>query len=442
MHRRPFLALTTLAALAAGNPAPAAENTEAGTPAAAAAENWPCFRGPSRQGVSSAPSLPLKWDATKSFTWQTEIPGTGHSSPIVWGDRIFLTTATNEGASAEVLCLDAPTGRILWRTKVFDQETARKESRNSYATPTPVTDGQRVYAVFGSGGIAALSFDGKIEWTFREFRFYSRHGLGASPLLEDNLLVMPWDWSTDPDKEGADKERVGWQLPWDRSFVFALHADSGKLAWKTMRGTSRIAHITPHLWKSPDGQKHLISPAGDVVQAFLLPTGEKLWSAANPGEGVSPSLIIANDLAIQPNGFQGAESVRAFRLANAKGEVNESTMAWEQDKNPPKLPSMIFLHPHVFAITEGGMAWCALASTGELLWRERINGTFAASPILNQNRIFITADNGSTTVLSASPKFEILAENPLNLPVQASPAIYKNSFLIRSASHLTRIGGD
>ena len=438
MHRRSFLALTTLAALAtATGGAPAAENTEA-TPAAA--ENWPGFRGPSRQGVSSADSLPLKWDGLGDALWQTEIPGEGHSSPIVWGDRIFLTTATNEGASAEVLCLDAPSGRILWRTKVFDQETARKESRNSYATPTPVTDGRRVYAVFGSGGIAALDFDGKIEWTFREFRFYSRHGLGASPLLEDGLLVMPWDWSTDPDKEGADKERVGWQVPWDRSFVFALHADSGKLAWKTMRGTSRIAHITPHLWKDPSGRKTVISPAGDVVQAFDLASGEKLWSAANPGEGVSPSLIIAENLAIQPNGFQGAESVRAFRLNEAKGEVAESTMAWEQDKNPPKLPSMIYSHPHVFAITEGGMAWCATAATGEVLWRERIGGTFAASPILNQNRIFITAENGSTTVLSASPKFEVLSRNPLGLPVQASPAIYQNSFLIRSASHLTRIG--
>jgi outer membrane protein assembly factor BamB len=438
MNRRPFLALTTLAALAtATGGAPAAENTEA-TPAAA--ENWPGFRGPSRQGVSSADSLPLKWDGLGDALWQTEIPGEGHSSPIVWGDRIFLTTATNEGASAEVLCLDAPSGRILWRTKVFDQETARKESRNSYATPTPVTDGQRVYAVFGSGGIAALDFDGKIEWTFREFRFYSRHGLGASPLLEDGLLVMPWDWSTDPDKEGADKERVGWQVPWDRSFVFALHADSGKLAWKTMRGTSRIAHITPHLWKDPSGRKTVISPAGDVVQAFDLASGEKLWSAANPGEGVSPSLIIAENLAIQPNGFQGAESVRAFRLNDAKGEVAESTMAWEQDKNPPKLPSMIYSHPHVFAITEGGMAWCATAANGEVLWRERIGGTFAASPILHQNRIYITGDDGSTTVLSASPKFEVLSRNPLGLPVQASPAIYKNSFLIRSSSHLTRIG--
>lgn len=426
MNRRPFLALAALACLAATLPA--------------AAENWPGFRGPSRQGVSSADSLPLKWDGLSDALWHTEIPGEGHSSPIVWENRIFLTTATNEGASAEVLCLDAESGRILWRTKVFDQETARKESRNSYATPTPVTDGRRVYAVFGSGGIAALDFDGKIEWTFREFRFYSRHGLGASPLLEDGLLVMPWDWSTDPDKEGADKERVGWQLPWDRSFVFALHADSGKLAWKTMRGTSRIAHITPHLWKDPSGRKTVISPAGDVVQAFDLASGEKLWSAANPGEGVSPSLIIAENLAIQPNGFQGAESVRAFRLNDAKGEVAESTMAWEQDKNPPKLPSMIYAHPHVFAITEGGMAWCATAATGEVLWRERIGGTFAASPILHQNRIYITGDDGSTTVLSASPKFEVLSRNPLGLPVQASPAIYQNSFLIRSSSHLTRIG--
>jgi outer membrane protein assembly factor BamB len=207
-----------------------------------------------------------------------------------------------------------------------------------------------------------------------------------------------------------------------------------------MRGTSRIAHITPHLWKDPAGRKTVISPAGDVVQAFDLASGEKLWSAANPGEGVSPSLIIAENLAIQPNGFQGAESVRAFRLTDAKGEVAESTMAWEQDKNPPKLPSMIYAPPHVFAITEGGMAWCATAATGDVLWRERIGGTFAGSPILHQNRIYITGDEGETVVLAASPKFEVLSRNPLGLPVQASPAIYRNSFLIRSSTHLTRIG--
>ena len=409
--------------------------------APAQAENWPCFRGSSRQGVTDAKNLPLKWTETEGVKWKAGIPGEGHSSPVVWGDRIFLTTATQGGVECQVICLNAADGKVLWQKEVFKQEAARKESRNTYATPTPVTDGERVYVVFGGGGIAALDFDGTVVWTFKEFRFYSRHGLGASPLLEDGLLVMPWDGSTDPEKEGADKERVGWQLPWDRSFIFALDAKTGRLAWKTGRGTSRIADITPNLWTDEGGRKQVISGAGDVVQGYDLKTGERLWSAANPGEGVSPSLIIAGDLAIQPNGFMGADSVRAFKLPGAKGEVGESTMAWEQAKNPPKMPSLAYLPPHVFAVTENGMAWCAEAKTGEVVWRERLGGsTFASSPVLSGTRLYITGDEGITFVFSAGDKFELLAKNSLGEKVHASPAVWKDHLLIRGNKHLFCVG--
>lgn len=404
------------------------------------AENWPCFRGPSRQGVSSSKNLPLKWSATEGVKWKTEVPGEGHSSPVVWEDKIFLTTTTQEGKSCRVLCISATDGTVLWNTEVFTQETARKESRNTYATPTPATDGKRVYAVFGSGGIAAVDFSGKPAWTFREFRFYSRHGLGASPLLEDGLLVMPWDWSTDPDKEGAAKEREGWQLPWDRSFVFALKTEDGKLAWKTGRGSSRIAHITPNVWTDAGGRRQVVSGAGDVLQGFDLKSGELLWTASNPGEGVTPSVLIAGDIAIQTNGWGGADSVRAFKLPGSKGDVGEKTMIWEQKKNASKLPSLIYAAPNVFSVTEGGMAWCANATTGELLWRERVDGKFSASPILADGRIYITGDEGETVVLSASEKFEVLARNPLREPVQASPAVWRDHFIVRGIKSLYCIG--
>jgi outer membrane protein assembly factor BamB len=404
------------------------------------AENWPCFRGPSRQGVSESKALPLKWSDKEGVKWKTEIPGESHSSPIVWQDKIFLTTATDGGKSCRVLCVSATDGKLLWNTEIFTQETARKESRNTYATPTPVTDGKHVYAVFGSGGIAAVNFDGKVAWTFREFRFYSRHGLGASPLLEDGLLVMPWDWSTDPDKEGADKERVGWQLPWDRSFVFALHSESGKLAWKTGRGASRIAHITPNVWTDATGRKQVVSGAGDVLQGFDLKTGERLWTAENPGEGVAPSVLIAGDIAVQTNGWGGADSVRAFKLPGSKGDVGETTMLWEQKKNASKLPSMIYAAPNVYSITEGGIVWCANATTGEVVYRERVEGKCSASPILAGDRIYITGDEGETFVLAAGPKFEILARNPLGENVQASPAIWQDHLIIRGTRHLFCVG--
>jgi len=407
---------------------------------AAGAENWPCWRGPSRQGISGETNLPLKWSATENVKWKSPVPGEGWSSPIVWGDRIFLTATEDKGQSCRVLCFDVATGTLRWNKEVFRQETLRKESRNSYATPTPVTDGKLVYAVFGSGGIAAVDLDGNVAWTFNEYRFYSRHGLGASPVLEDGLLVMPWDWSTDPDKEGAEKERVGWQLPWDRSFVFALHAATGKQAWKTGRGSSRIAHISPNIWIDETGRKQVVSGAGDVLQGFDLKTGERIWSAKNEGEGVTPSVVIAGDIAVQANGWGGSESVRAFKLTGAKGDVSDSAFVWEQKKNSPKLPSMIYVALHIFCITEGGIAWCAKADTGEVLYRERIGGTFAASPVASEGRIYITGDNGETVVLAASPKFEVLAKNPLGEEVQASPAVSGGRFFIRTAKSLVCIG--
>ncbi len=405
----------------------------------ATGENWPCFRGPSRQGTSTE-KLPLTWSATEGVLWKTAVPGEGWSSPIVWGDRLFLTATTENGASCHVLCFSTADGKLLWNTPVFRQETARKESRNSYATPTPATDGTRVYAVFGGGGIAAVDFAGKLVWTNTERRFYSRHGLGASPVLEDGLLVMPWDWSTDPAKEGAENERVGWQLPWDRSYVFALHAETGKLAWKTMRGQSRIAHITPNVWTDETGRKQVVSGAGDVLQGFDLKTGELLWTGANEGEGVTPSVLIADGVAIQANGWGGADSVKAFRLSGARGTLPESALAWEQKKNAPKLPSMVHVSPHVWSITEAGMAWCARADTGEVLFRERVGGTYAASPVVSDGRIYITADNGETLVIAAAPKLKVLARNPLGEKVQASPAASGGRLYLRGETHLFAIG--
>lgn len=407
---------------------------------AVGAENWPCFRGPSRQGVTEARGLPARWTETDGVRWKTPIPGESHSSPIVWGDTVFLTTATDGGRSCRVVCLDAATGAVKWNTEVFTQETGRKESRNTYATPTPCTDGKTVFAVFGSGGVAAVDFSGKVLWTFREFRFYSRHGLGASPVLEDGKLVLPWDWSTDPAEEGAEKERVGWQLPWDRSFVFALDAATGKLAWKTMRGSSRIAHITPTIWTDETGRKQVVSGAGDVLQGFDLRGGSLLWTAKNDGEGVTPSVIIANGIAVQPNGYGGANSVRAFRLAGAAGDISESHFAWEQEKNAPKLPSMVFVAPNIYCVTEAGIAWCADAKSGEVHYRERLGGTFAASPIVAAEKIYITADDGLTSILPAKPRFEVIAQNPLGEKVQASPAVWNDHLLIRGEHHLFCIG--
>lgn len=398
------------------------------------AQNWPQFRGPNTQGHSAETNLPLKWSATENIAWKTELPGEGWSSPIVWGERIFVTTATNGGTSCRVLALDRKTGRILWDKEVFQQTLRRKEGRNSYATPTPATDGKLVYACFGDGSFAALDFTGRVIWTNREYPFYGQHGLGTGLLLHDGLLIMARDGSSD----GEDK-KIGWQIPWDKSYVVALDAKTGKQRWKASRGLSRISHGTPAIWKAPDGRVQVISEAGDVLQGFDFKTGARLWTSEVIGEGKVPSVVLGDGLAFTSGGWGGKESIKAFRLGGA-GELRESNLVWEQKKGMPKVPSMIYVKPYLFAITDGGVATCMNAATGELLWQQRVGGNFSASPVAAEGRIYFAGDNGETTVIKAGATFEVLAKNPLNESLQASPAISQGQIFIRTERHLFAIG--
>ncbi|HLY11790.1 MAG TPA: PQQ-binding-like beta-propeller repeat protein, partial [Planctomycetota bacterium] len=275
-----------------------------GAPAWAQSEgNWPRFRGPTGQGIATD-AAPLSWDASTHVAWKTAIPGEGWSSPIVWGDRVFVTSATDGGKRCHVMGLETAGGKVLWDTEVFEQAPGRKEGKNSYATPTPCTDGTRVYAVFGGGGVAALDFEGKVLWTNQDVNFYSRHGLGASPIVVGGLLVMPYDGSHRVDAASGRpndpaEERVGWQIPWDKAEIAALDVATGKRVWTGKRGMSRIAHATPIV---VDGQ--IISIAGDAVQGFDPKTGERLWSAYCQGEGLTPSPVAGDGMLYAASGFE------------------------------------------------------------------------------------------------------------------------------------------
>jgi outer membrane protein assembly factor BamB len=397
------------------------------------AGNWPAFRGPKFQGVSGETGVPLKWSATENVAWKTEIPGESWSSPIVWNDRVFLTTTTDAGAGCHVIALDRKSGAILWNKQVFEQVTRRKEGRNTYATPTPATDGERVYACFGDGSFAALTFDGTLVWTNRDYSFYSQHGLGSSPILHDGLLVMARDGSSDGDDKG-----LGWQKPWDRSFVLALDARTGKQAWKTARGPSRISHGTPTL-ADVDGRTTVVTEAGDVVQGFDLKTGERLWSNEVLGEGKVPSTIVGDGFVFTSGGWGGKETVKAFRLGGS-GDQKETRLVWEQKKGMPKVPSMIYLAPHLFMVTDGGVATCLKGDSGQIVWQERLGGNFSASPVAAEGRIYFLGDNGETVVVAATQEFQVLARNPLEEKVQASPAISQGQFFIRTEKNLFCIG--
>jgi outer membrane protein assembly factor BamB len=403
-------------------------------PVALQAQDWPWFRGPSRQGTSTEKGISTRWSETENIAWKTAIPGEGWSSPIVYGGRVFLTTASEDGAAGRVISVDRDSGKILWNREVLRQETPRKENKNSYATPTPATDGKRVYAVFGAGGIAAVDFQsGETVWTYRDVHHYSQHGLGASPVLYNDLLIMPFDGSSD----GEDK-KVGWQKPWERSFILALDTATGKERWRAKRGLSRIAHVTPNIVR--EGSRDiLVSGAGDVVQGFDLKTGERLWTARNQGEGVVPSVVAGDGMVYTSSGFE-KPTIRATRWGG-RDSVTDTHIVWEQTRGVPRIPSFVYIRPHLYTITEQGIAMCLDGKTGEILWQERIGGNHSASPVHAGGHVYFTSEEGETTVIKAAPKFEVVATNRVDGGmVQASMAISRGQIFLRTADSLYCIG--
>jgi outer membrane protein assembly factor BamB len=407
-----------------------------------AAENWPRFRGPTGQGISSEKNLPLAWSSSSNVVWKTEIPGAGWSSPIVWADRVFVTTATDHGTKCRVLSLDRKSGTVLWNKEVFEQIPRRKENKNSYATPTPCTDGQRVYAVFGDGSVCALAFDGTLVWTNREVQHYSRHGLGASPLLHDGLLIMSYDGSNPIGAAGvypkvSDEERLGWQIPWDKAQVLGFDAKTGQRVWTGKRGLSRIAHVSPNVL-TENGRSLIISCAGDAIQAFDPKTGNRVWSVYSQGEGVTPSPVFGDGLIFTSSGFEKT-TLRTVRTGGI-GEVTQTHIAWEQKKGAPTQPSLLYVKPYLYAITDGGIATCYHGTSGDIVWQERVGGNYCASPVYADGKIYFLSEGGETTVIAAGPEFKILARNPLNEKCQASLAAAQGNFFLRTEKSLYCLG--
>jgi outer membrane protein assembly factor BamB len=289
-----------------------------------------------------------------------------------------------------------------------------------------------VYVLAADGSLAAVAMDGRTVWTNRDFKFYSQHGLGVSPILDGDLLIVPFDGSS----RGPDKG-VGWHTPWEEAVILACDKATGKVRWRAKRGPSRIAHVTPRVLRE-GGRAILVSGAGDVVQGFDLASGERLWSAASPGEGVVPSIVLGDGLAFTASGF-GSPTIRAVRTGGT-GDVTKTHIAWEQSKDVPMIPSMLYVKPWLFTITEGGAARCLKAETGEQVWRERLGGNYSASPIGAEGRIYFLSEKGETTVVEAGPEFKVLARNTIDEKCCASPAVSAGRLFLRSEKHLWCIG--
>lgn len=389
------------------------------------AENWVRFRGPGGQGISGEQDLPLRWSATENIAWKTPIPGTGWSSPIVYQDALFLTTATEDGVSCRVMRVDVKTGSIVWNREVHRQQPGDKRAQNSYATPTPVTDGERVFAVFSDGAIVALDYDGNLLWKNTDVRFHSLHGLGASPILAGDLLIMPFDGSSSED------QRVGWKIPWANAVVLALDTKTGSVRWRGSRGESRVGHVTPIV---VNNGTQLISSGGDRVQGFDLVTGKRIWSIYSQGEGVTPSPVVGEGLIFTSSGFE-APTIRAIR-PGGEGDVTDSHIAWEQTRGVPVLASPLYVEPYLYTITRDNILHCLEAESGEIVWLKRLPGAYSASPVLADGRIYILSEEGITLVLKPGDQYEEIARNDLAEKCMASMAVSGGKFFIRGAEHL------
>jgi len=381
-------------------------------------QDWPQFRGPTGQGVSEEKGLPLTWSETKNVRWKVAIPGRGWSSPVVQGERIWLTTATEEGKSLRAIAVDLNTGAIIQNVEVFRLKSARLvNSKNSFASPTPVVEGDRVYLHFGAFGTACITQSGEIVWKTRLEYDNGQHGTGGSPVIYEDLLIVSCDGN-------------------DVQFVVALDKTTGKVRWKKTREGYQ-AYSTPLVVSLPGGDQ-VISPGAFRAIAYEPRTGKEIWQVKY-GEGFSnvPRPVYGHGLVFICTGFQQA-SLLAIK-PDGHGDITKSKIEWRLDRGVPFTPSPLLVGNELYMVSDNGIATCVDAKTGQELWRARLGGNHSASPIYADGKIYFLSEEGESVVIAPGRELKHLATNQLDGPTLASMAVSSGSLFIRSQAHLYRI---
>lgn len=395
----------------------------------ARAADWPQFRGPTGNGISTATNVPQKWSAIEHVAWKQAIPGSGWSSPVLSRGNLYLTTATDLGmgaASLRALCLDAADGHTVWDVELFKPEpSALKEhhSKNGVASPTPIVASDRIYVHFGHLGTAALDLKGNVLWRQNQLAYKPRHGNGGSPVLVGKLLIFSCDAMVDP-------------------FVVALDCDNGQVRWKTPRNTTAVktfSFSTPTVIEL-DGATQVISPGSGFVGAYDPQDGREIWRVRY-GEGYSvvPRPVYANGLLFLASGFD-KPVLLAIDPKGATGDATDAHVPWQTAKGAPLTPSMIVVNDELYAVSDNGVATCFDTRTGNVHWTKRLGGDFSASPVFAEGRIYFQNEAGVTYVVKAGTTYELLATNDIGERTLASPAVADKAIFLRSESHLWRIG--
>lgn len=397
---------------------------------ATAGETWPQFRGPHANGHADAPSLPLTWTAEQNVVWKTPIHDRGWSSPVIWHDQVWLTTATAKGHKLYALCVDRHSGQIVHDLHLFDVDKPQHiATMNSYASPTSVIEAGRAYVHFGTYGTACIdTSSGKVLWTRRDLNCDHHEGAGSSPMLVDHLLVFHVD--------GRDVQ-----------YVVALDKLTGETVWKTERSVN-YKPVPPDLRKcygtpiviDVGGQRQLVSVGARATMGYEIATGKELWKVTYGGWSIAPRPLFGHGLVFFINDYLRPE-LWAVR-PDGEGEVTASHIAWKHSKTMPSRPSPLLVDDLLFTISSEGVATCLEAKTGVVVWTGRIGGKFSASPIYAAGRIYLFDESSVTTVIEPGRQLKTLAVNKLNNEeLMASPAVAGNSLFIRTGSHLYCVRG-
>lgn len=398
--------------------------------AALHATDWTEFRGPGAQGHSDATNLPLTWSPTSHIAWKAAVAGVGWSSPVVVGDRIFLTSAVSlsgkEEATADrslrALALDAATGKTVWDVELFQAKSPRAHRKNSHASPTPVYEDGKLYIHFGHLGTACLNAaNGQTAWATQAFAYSPVHGNGSSPVLFEDLLIFSADAETEPKVIALDKTTG--QQRW----AFARQSDAKK----------KFSFCTP-LIIDVNGQKQLITPGSGVVNALNPKTGEEIWRCYyDQGYSVVPRPVYAHGMIFLSSGYD--KPVLYAIKVDGKGDVTATHIAWKIEKAAPHNPSMAVIGDELYFVADNGILSCVDAKTGNVHYSERCTGPISASLLAADGKLYLQDEKGLGVVVKPGKQFHILAQNDLAERSLASYAVIGSDLLIRTEGNLYRV---
>jgi outer membrane protein assembly factor BamB len=390
----------------------------------ATAQNWPNWRGPNGDGTSQETNIPTTWDSVTNVVWKIPVPGQGYSSPIIWQDYLFMTTALQETHEKVLLCYNSKTGKQLWQKTVLDSPFENKHNDNSFASGTPATDGKNVYVSFLDGKdvvVAAYDFSGKQVWIQRPGTFSSPHGYSCSPALYEDKVIINGDSQGD-------------------SFVTALSKSDGHIIWRVSHDKPAHSFSTP-IFRNMAGKTQMIFCGNKEIASYNPNDGTKYWFVSGPSEDFcsTPVYNEKNGLVLVSSSWP--QRVLVAIKPDGQGDVAKSHVVWQASKGAYYVPSPVCTDDYLFTTMTSGQVHCIEAATSKILWTEDLGKQYS-SPVLVNGLVYMPNDQGVITIIKPGPKFEYLAKNSIGEKMFASPAISNGKIYLRSLNHLFCIGAN